>query len=180
MGGFEPTLELKAGPAASRVGWSTSGGKPVARDRRTYALVAGFLALGGVLGFAYMRSSLFQTGSPAPSAEVAVQMKSATNGARFFVGDQQIADGVVKGTKGEHKTVRVEADGFEPKEEDVAFDEPHELKVELRPKAREPDVTPVVESAAPSGPCGRRRFLPPRRASLKPRRRALRQASRRG
>src|SRR5262249_11339522 len=40
--GYEPTLAMKGNPAASRVGWSTTGGSSTgrSRDRRTYLIVA--------------------------------------------------------------------------------------------------------------------------------------------
>ena len=140
---FEDTVEVLKSGGPSRVGWSTSGGQAVRRDRKVALyVVLGALLAGGVGAAAIALRGPSDvpgrpgeaTAGPAGSSEVTVRLRSNVAGARFLVDGRQLAGGLLRGPKGDTKKVVVEAEGYVPVEAVVALEpgqDPPELQ--LRP-----------------------------------------------
>ena len=158
--GLEDTLELKSG-GPSRVGWSTSGGAAVRRDRRRVLVVSlGALALGVLAAVAFVargpdaasaRPEGTASGAADPGSLVTIKLRANVDGARFLVDGTQIAGGVLRGPRGETKKVTVEAEGYAPAEAIVTFEpgqDPPPLFL-TRPTAPTASAT-TVAAASPS------------------------------
>lgn len=157
-GAFEPTLEVMSG-GPSKVGWSTQRREETARRNKLLlaglgvaaALVAAFVIFvpPGEKGAGEKGASTAKAAQPGPT-EVAMRLRSNIAGARFSVDGVDAPDGTVRGTKGQTKKVRVEADGYAAVVAEVTLDPAMEsMVIPLAEKA--PDVAPSAEaSAAPS------------------------------
>ena len=157
---YEETVEMLKGGGPSRVGWSTSSGSAVGRDRRRrLAVVLGGLAVAAAVTIAIAVRKPGDT--PAahavvpppvqPAGDVSVQLRSNVESARFVVDGKPLAGGLLRGPKGETKKVIVEAEGYVPLEAIVALEpdlRPPELT--LSPKT-EPEVAVVPTAKETEG-----------------------------
>ncbi|MFO0593230.1 MAG: protein kinase [Polyangiaceae bacterium] len=167
---YEETVEMLKGGGPSRVGWSTSSGSTVGRNRRRkLAVVLGGLALAAVVTIAF---ALQKPGDPPqahavpppppPAGDVSVQLRSNVETARFMVDGKPLTNGLLRGAKGETKKVTVEAEGYVSLEAIVALEpdlRPPELT--LSPKT-EPEVAalPTAKEADSATPRSGKSALP--------------------
>lgn len=166
-GAFEPTVEVLSG-GPSKVGWSTQRREESARRNKLL-----FAGLGGAVVAAVALVIFVQPGDKgaddktadaAPAAqttagptEVTMRLRSNVAGARFSIDGVDAPDGLVRGTKGQTKKVRVEAEGYAAVVAEVTLDPAMESMViplaerapDVAPSA-EPSTAPVVAPAAPS------------------------------
>ena len=140
--GSAPTLEVQSG-GPSKVGWSTSGGTTVHRGRRLYAFVGvGSLVAGAVAALLMLRGhTTGEAVDAASDATAEVRLASNVQNAQFSVDGNPLPNGVLRGSKGERKKVRVEADGYAPAEMEVTLD-PTVATVEI----------PLTSPSASAGP----------------------------
>jgi eukaryotic-like serine/threonine-protein kinase len=145
--GFDPTLEVNG--VGSKVGWSTSGrGQGQRRQKRTLAAICALSLASGLAG-----ARLFQRSAPAPlpplpaeaedSEEIAIELRTNAEGARFTVEGVDLAERTLTGRTGETKRVRVEAAGYTPIDKEVTLQRGSgPIDVKLTP------LPPVVAPAA--------------------------------
>jgi serine/threonine-protein kinase len=157
-GAFEPTVELQSG-GPSKVGWSTQRREESARRNKLLfvglgaaaAAVAGFVIFAGPPqdpGAAEKTANAAAAmQAPAGPTEVTMRLRSNVVGARFSVDGVDAPDGMVRGTKGQTKKVRVEADGYAAVVAEVTLDSAMESMV-IPLAERAPDVSPSTAPAA--------------------------------
>jgi serine/threonine-protein kinase len=174
---------VQSGNAPSKVGWSTQRKQEGARRNRTLYFVTGGVAAVAIAGTLLLAgagetggaaltapSALAPAGTTvepqAGSVEVAMQLRSNVDGARFSIDGVGVPGGLVRGRKGETKKVRVEADGYAAVLAEVTLDPAMEsmeipLAVTMEPQAvpnpgagamRAPDVAPATSVASSTTP----------------------------
>lgn len=141
---LDATLDARA-DAPSRVGWSTVPSRRAGPARRLYAGAAVVLLAGTVGAVAYHRQHGAPPVAPTQASSVEIELKSRVAGARFWVDGVEVMDGRLRGTKGEHKKVRVEAPGYVALDSDIVLD-PSALDVSLDPA---PAAAPAIAPAPP-------------------------------
>jgi serine/threonine-protein kinase len=160
-GAFEPTVELQSG-GPSKVGWSTQRREESARRNKFLVVgigaavvaAAAFMVFGraGEKGDAErVANAAPAVQAPAAPTEVAMRLRSNVAGARFSVDGVDAPDGVVRGTRGATKKVRVEADGYAAVMAEVTLDSAMEsMVIPLAERAPEvvPSAVPMVAPAA--------------------------------
>jgi serine/threonine protein kinase len=150
---LDPTVELQRN-VPSRVGWSTSKGAAARRDRRTFAAVAIMgLGIGGLGAFLYVRSRPAPAPALATPGEVTQRVRTNTPGAKLYVDGAEVPNGELRGSRGDKRRVRVEAEGYKMQELEVAIDgRDLEVKLDPAPPASAPVVSPGPEPSASSSP----------------------------
>lgn len=151
-------LAVDGGSGLSKVGWSTNRQKVARRERRTFFAVAlSALLAGGVGAFAVARSHASVAAALQP--EAALQFETNVPEARVMVEGVEVPGRLLKGHRGDVKSVRIEAPGHMPAELEVTLASEREpLHVTLTPLAsapaepahREPASEGARSSASPS------------------------------
>ena len=156
-GAFEPTVEMPSG-GPSKVGWSAQRREESAKRNKVLvvalaaaAVAAGAFVIvgqpGGSGGTGRTADAAPAMQAPAAKAEVAMRLRSNVAGARFSIDGVEAPDAVVRGTKGETRKVRVEADGYAAVMAEVTLDPAMESMV-IPLAELSPDVAPSAGTAA--------------------------------
>jgi eukaryotic-like serine/threonine-protein kinase len=156
QGTSDPPIDVRPSAGTSKVGWSTSRREAARREKRTFLAVAVSALVAGAVGaFLYVRSRPADkpaegTTTTATASEVTVELHTNVPGARFSVGGVEVPGGKLKGTKGQVKKVRVEADGYAPTELDVPLAEANEpFHILLASASPAPTVSPGADVPRP-------------------------------
>ncbi|MBK8252251.1 MAG: protein kinase [Polyangiaceae bacterium] len=157
-GAFEDTVEVLKGGGPSRVGWSTSSNSAARRDRKRFmylALATLVVGLLSTLFIALKKPSRSDSTSGTEMAEVTVKLRANAPNARFVMNGKQIVGGLLRGRRGESRTVTVEADGYVPIEAVVSLEPGQDMpEIQLTQKtaaasntdSNQPGATGVVVS----------------------------------
>jgi eukaryotic-like serine/threonine-protein kinase len=138
----------------SKVGWSTSRQDVARRERRTFFAVAlSSLLAGGLGAFAFTRSHA--SGSAATQPEACVQFETNVSSARVLVEGVEVPGRLLKGRRGDVKSVRIEAPDHMPAELEVTLASEREpIHVTLTPllsvyapRATNPAGSPVSQGS---------------------------------